>query len=345
LSVNSLPGHVVAPQGQLTLYADYADVGQETVALYLVNRTEHRLGFDSQDGDIYVKLEAMTGEDRWERAQTHLNSWCGNSYMVTPSLRPGEYFRFVGYAPSEGETRSVRYRAYNQSAYILNDDTPDRFDMIRRDLEKMPLDLVSNVGTGKVPPEAIEAARRDALATQFGTFETVRDLALGITKAGGLGQSRSTAVQALGRFPKEESLAVVRELLADADAAVGAAAMRALAQMGLKLESAEELYQKMLRSDDVQLRAAALHALDERPITPEVILFAKEQLAHDDLVVRVMAMIVLGSRCKEEPQIKAYINSIYDDPDPKIQSVFETILISPCINYQDRGYKGKFRER
>ena len=114
--------------------------------------------------------------------------------------------------------------------------------------------------------------------------------------------------------------------------------------MGLKLESAEQMYQGLLRGDDVQLRMSATFALNERPITPEVIRFAKEQLSHDSLYVRTMAMSVLGGQCKKDPEMKAFINSIYDDPDPKIQSIFETVLLPTCINYQERGRKGPFRD-
>ena len=56
-------------------------------------------------------------------------------------------------------------------------------------------------------------------------------------------------------------------------------------------------------------------------------------------------MSVLSGQCKTDQEMRAFINSIYDDPDPKIQSIFENILLSTsCINYQERGYKGRFRE-
>lgn len=344
LPIATLPPHVHAPEGELTLHADFSDVSGISVAMYLVNRTPHRIGFSSQDGDPYVKLEAATDDGGWERAQTHHSSGCGNSYYVTPGLRPGEYFRFAGYFPSNGEQRMVRYRLYQEHAFILEDAIDEKGVFLGKDdLEKLPLNLVSNVGLGKVRPSDIDSARRDCFAIALGSFETVRDIATEVVETPR--ECRSSAVQTLGRFPTEDSFTLLLGFLTDTDRSVAAAAMRGLARMGLKIESAEQLYQELLQGDDAQLRMSAMHALNERPITPEVIRFAKEQLLHDDLYTRAMAMGVLGRECKKDPEMKAFINSIYDDPDPKIQSIFETLLFPTCINYRERGYKGQFRDR
>ncbi|MBI3835266.1 MAG: HEAT repeat domain-containing protein [Planctomycetes bacterium] len=347
-SIKFLPPNVVAADGELTLFADYNDVQGNSVRLYLVNRTQSRIGFSSQDGDIYVMLEAASEDGEWERAQTHQSSWCGNSYMVTPSLRPGEYFSLFGDFPSQGEERKVRFRMYRDDEYLLSDDTPDDFymDMEMGKLPKLPVNLISNTGKGRARPEVIAAARRDTLAVPYGNFATVRDLATG-AEVWNLDPfrngDRSSAVAALGRFPTDESFTLLRTFLNDPDRSMAAAAMRGLAKMGLKFEPAENLYQQLLHGDDVSLRASATYALNERPITPEVIRFAKEVLSHDDLMVRTMAMSVLARQCKNDPEIKEYINSIYDDPDPKMQSIFETKLLPTCIN-REREKKGRFRE-
>lgn len=344
LPISSLPENVQAPEGELTLFADFSDVTGSPGRLYLVNRTSHRIAFSSQDGDPYVKLEAATEDGGWERAQTHHSSWCGNSYFVTPSLRPGEYFRFGAYFPSEGERRMVRYRLYQEHAFILDDATDEKDVYLHEhDLEKLPLNLVSNAGMGNVRPLDIDSARRDCFAIPLGSFKTVRDMATGVVDAPK--ECRSSAVATLGRFPTEQSLDLLRVFLSDADRSVSAAAMRGLAKMGLKLESAEQLYQELLQGGDAQLRMSATFALNERPVTPEVIRFVKGQLLDEDLYVRTVAMSVLASQCKKDPEIKAYINSIYDDPDPKIQSIFENTLLPTCISHRERGYKGKFREQ
>jgi len=339
---SSLPEHIIAPEGELTLFADYGDAPTSPVVLYLVNRTPHRIAFSAQDSDIYVKLEAETETERWERAQPHRHSGCGNSYMVFPILAPGQYFRFSGYLPSDGELRNVRYRLYREEAFVVDDKT-DATDLFlhEKEFDKYPLQLVSNAGMGRIRAEDVEESRRDGFALGMGPFEVVRDLVMGM-KPGESTTLSQWAVDALGSFPTEESLALVRGLLPDPDEQTGKAAMRALARMGLKSASAERLYQELLRGADVRLKANATYALTERPVTPEVVEFAKQQLSHDDLHVRVAAVSVLSSRCTYDPSIKAFSNSIYEEPDPRIQSVFETVLFPGCINYEERGYKGRF---
>ncbi|MBI4716202.1 MAG: HEAT repeat domain-containing protein [Planctomycetes bacterium] len=340
--MSKLPAHVPAPNGQLSLFADYGEVHGDYCVLYLINRTSQRLAFAAQDCNPYVKLDVLTATGHWERAQAHYNAGCGNSYSVFPSLRPGEFFRFLGYYPADGEPCDVRFRVYHDRAYVLADDTREE-DVIFL-VEKGPtgpLDVTSNVGKGRARFKDIEAARHDALAIPFGSFETVRALATGEAADGTRKRRSDFAVQALGRFPTEESLELLRGLLTDSDPTIAMAAMWGLAKMGLKLDSAEKLYQELLRGDDLRLRLNAMRALTERPVTPEVISFAKDQLAHDDLMVRGWAMSAIASRCKDDPEMKAYINSIYDDPDPKIQSVFQTLFYPTCINYQERGRKIK----
>lgn len=341
---SSLPAHVVAPDGELTLFADYADFAANSVVLYLVNRTRHRIGFSSQDDDVYVKLECEVEEGQWERAQSHRSSWCGNSYMVFPVLRSGEYFRFSGYLPSNGEARPVRYRMYEDSVFILDNETnPYSIYMRQQELDKLPVNLVSNVGTGRVRTADIDAARRDGFRLALGNFELIRDLASRATD-GVSTILRREAVAMLEEFAIEEAFDLAKGLLDDPDEEVVVAATRALVKMGLKTESAECLYQELLQSDDVKVRRNATFALRERPITPEVVRVAKEWLTDDDLVIRVYSAGLLAGLCKDDPEMKAFINSIYDDLDPKIQSVFETVLFPSCINYQERGRKGRFRD-
>lgn len=339
LPISTLPPGIVAPEGQLILYADYSKSSEKSVQLYLINRTQHRLAFSSQDSDLYTKLEVRT-EKGWERAQTHVGSTCGNSYSFR-KLGPNEYFRFPGYFPSEGPEREIRYRLFRTYALILKDDTDDEqqisFKHYKRELQELPIEIISNSGQGRVLSSNIEAARRDTFAIPFGDFETVRDIALGVVVLDSRNMPRAAAAQALGRFATDESLTLLRSLLSDPDRNVPPAAMRGIAKMGLEFEPAEKHYQELLRSDDSSIRASAIYSLTERPITPAVIQFAKEQLSHDEIYVRVMAMSVISHQCKTDPDVRAFLNAAYDDPDPKIRSVFETVLFPTCMEKDNEG--------
>ncbi|MGV3658691.1 MAG: hypothetical protein ACO1TE_00855 [Prosthecobacter sp.] len=57
-----------APEGKVTLWADFAGADEGGhVPLYLVNQTDVPQPFDSQDGDVYIKLEYQDEAGRWRR--------------------------------------------------------------------------------------------------------------------------------------------------------------------------------------------------------------------------------------------------------------------------------------
>jgi len=133
-----LPDHVSAAEGKLTLYADFENADGDKVPLYLVNRTGKKQTFGSQDNDIYVRLEFQSADGIWIRAQTHRNSWCGNSYYSV-ELEPGQFFAFKGYHPGEGKPARVRYQSGQHS-------------------------LVSNAGSGFYLEQDRKAASLDDMA-------------------------------------------------------------------------------------------------------------------------------------------------------------------------------------
>lgn len=135
----ALPSQVNAPQGQVTLFADFASQAEKGTPLYLVNRSDKRLTFSSQGGDIQMKLEFQRPDGKWQRAQSHADSWCGNSYGQR-ILDPGQHFKLQGYKPTKGTAAIVRYACYGG------------------------VEVVSNAGAGHFTPEDVEAAQTDAMA-------------------------------------------------------------------------------------------------------------------------------------------------------------------------------------
>lgn len=222
MEMSFLPKHVVAPEGRLTLFADFGDIRGENIILYLVNRTKAPAQFDWQDGDIYMRLEFKNDKGTWTRAQTHRYSGCGNSYAATPVLAPGRYFKFLGYFPSEGEAKEVRYRRY-----VGNEARYRRY--------AVNLDLVSNVGRGRVRPAEVKAAATDAMAIKAGDFAFVSRIATGELK---LPKDkyhhwlspRQLAVYTLAheRFKKEAVIPVLERLRKDSDRGVALGAAQAL---------------------------------------------------------------------------------------------------------------------
>lgn len=107
-AIADLPATVQAPDGQLTLWADFSHSDEHGVPLYLVNRTGEVQEFFTQDGDPYVMMEYQTAGGDWKRAQAHLSSWCGNSYGKV-TLPPRQFFLFHGYHVSQGKPCKIHY--------------------------------------------------------------------------------------------------------------------------------------------------------------------------------------------------------------------------------------------
>jgi hypothetical protein len=134
-----LPAQIVAPEGKLTVFANYAARNYEGVPVYVVNRTDKPITFASQDGDIYLMLEYRVAKNYWQRAEPHANSFCGNSYYSL-TLPPGQHLVYQENFPTEGERATVRYATFRG--------------------EK----LVSNETEGFIVPSVVEIARKDSLA-------------------------------------------------------------------------------------------------------------------------------------------------------------------------------------
>jgi hypothetical protein len=177
-----LPAQVPAPEGKLTLWADFAAQVPQGVPLYLVNRTNEDVSLSSQDHDLYIKLEYRDHKAGiWKRAQAHLSSWCGNSYYPV-NLPARQFFAFHGYRPSDGRKVTVRY--------AKGDGT-----------------LLSNEGAGMVAEADLEAVAIDSMTAQEVPLELTRLLEYNdkppIPGSITLHQ-RANAIRALRWYPRNE---------------------------------------------------------------------------------------------------------------------------------------------
>jgi hypothetical protein len=188
--IEQLPKHVQAPRGKLTLFADYNDVWQGNVVLYLVNDTDKPATFPAEGTDIYVKLEALGEDGRWHRAQSHVFSWCGNSYHEL-TLAAGQFIQLLGWLPEKGVEHEVRYKFYSE------------------------VDLVSNAGKSLVSLEELQRVRYDAMSIKDADITVIQEL---LFEDVGLPERlkerpRRAAIMRLGELPREQSLPVVERLL------------------------------------------------------------------------------------------------------------------------------------
>lgn len=122
----ALPTSVKPVAGEVTLVADYAGkwpIG--TIPVYLINASTNDVDLGAQDGDVYLKLEVEDPQGHWVRAQSHIFSWCGNSYFNGRKVRPGHFFLIEGYQPEKGEKRKVRYSFYHQELKLSSNGGRD----------------------------------------------------------------------------------------------------------------------------------------------------------------------------------------------------------------------------
>ena len=200
--LDRLPEHVTAPAGKLTLFADYKNkTDQHRVPVYLVNRTDKPITVEAQDGDIYMKLQYESAPGHWQRAETHVFSTCGNSYMPKPPVTPESYFVTAGWMPTIGKPETVRYSLYNQK-----------------------FELSSNAGPGIVNRNAVERATLDEMALRAGDFEFLSKVATGKLNKSSYNERerydpRSRAILLL-RYrwkEKQQAVAVLEAIVKDAD--------------------------------------------------------------------------------------------------------------------------------
>lgn len=194
--VSQLPKSISCPEGQVALVADFrADRLEGKIPVFFVNRSDHDIKLGAQDGDVYLKLEALTEDGQWVRAQSHFFSFCGLSY-VSLVIRKDHFLRIEGYQAVEGRKAKIRYRIYLQK----------------------DLNLVTQDGDGLCLDTDIRTAALDQLALRVGSLEFVASVARGEKKAADEGDRirdmQPAAIWQLGdeRFPVEKVLPVLDEI-------------------------------------------------------------------------------------------------------------------------------------
>ncbi len=192
--VANLPDRVAAPAGQATLFADFTDIWDGQVVLYLVNKTGDSLVVPTEDDDFFVKLEALSSSGDWKRAERHVYSFCGNVRQGR-FVGPGEFVTLLGYQPLEGEPCQVRFKAYDQ------------------------LGLVSNSGPGRAAARDIRRARYDEMALRSATPELLEEIFFKSTGSPPeeIEEARDNALDRMRSWPDASYLPVLERLLSQAE--------------------------------------------------------------------------------------------------------------------------------
>ncbi len=193
--MDQLPDNLRNPEQGLVLFADYAHAGDQSIPVYLLNRTGKAVALSTEDHDIYLKLEFLDANGVWKRAQAHQFSRCGNSYGFSAPVRNDRFVRLSGYQPAAGRAAKIRFHLYRQT-----------------------FEITSNVGDGLVDDGDIELAKGDWMAVLGADFGSLADIAQGNVPALPLGRevARRLAIEELGHrgFEVEKTRAVLNAIVA-----------------------------------------------------------------------------------------------------------------------------------
>ncbi len=189
--VAKLPKHVQAAPGQVTLFADFGDVWDGQVVLYLINRTEEPIYSPLPGWEWWVKLEAKDASGSWERAQPHFHEFCtvGERSAI---LDPGRFIELLGYLPERGEPRDVRYRLHGD------------------------VKVLSGSGPGLAEPQDIREARHDKIAIHAADAALLKRFFLedaGLSDR--LRDMERDAFRRLAVLPNEQAMPLVESLLSN----------------------------------------------------------------------------------------------------------------------------------
>ncbi len=123
-----LPPQVVAPEGELTLFTDFANATELGCPVYLVNRTEKNLRLSTDGGSLRLKLNRAEEDGKWQRAQANSYSSCGNSYM-SPQLPAGQHVKTSGYVPTRENIGKIRYQLFDaDEGEVVSNEGSGRWD-------------------------------------------------------------------------------------------------------------------------------------------------------------------------------------------------------------------------
>ena len=204
--VSQLPKHIKLLRNRVILFADFKQLKNGSLPVYLINNTTQRLVFPTQDSQLYIMPEVFF-QKKWQRGARHHYSGCGNSYFHPLSLRAGTFYsrkKKIEFLSSQTSAKSlpIRFRIYSGQSVISN------FKNLSIDLKKL------NKG--------IQDAQFDRMAAKYGNLNKIKQI---------LTQKKSTskrsyrlelikrfALYRLPLFPKKDAVPVIQAFLRSKDA-------------------------------------------------------------------------------------------------------------------------------
>jgi hypothetical protein len=138
-SINILPTQIPIIENKIYLYADFNNINNESIPIYLVNNTNNEFRYTGSEVPL-LQQEFKDSDGIWKRSQSFYYGWCGTPYLFDYKIEPKKFEVFYKPFPSSGNKKEVRYVFYEKEI------------------------LKSNIVFGNVSSEEIEKAKFDDIA-------------------------------------------------------------------------------------------------------------------------------------------------------------------------------------
>ena len=141
-SINKLPKHIPIYNDKIYLYADFENIVDQSISVYIINNTNESFKYDGYLMSL-LQQEFKDANNIWCRSQSYYYGWCGTGYLLEDGIRPGEFTLVKKLFPKIGEKRKIRFNFFKTSI------------------------TASNSGIGFINLEEVEEAKYDDIALEI----------------------------------------------------------------------------------------------------------------------------------------------------------------------------------
>ncbi len=137
--ISELPAHIPIYKDIMYLHADYENISNNLIPIYIVNNTAQSFEYDSQKMEL-LQQEFKDSDSIWRRSESYFHFSSCRPFLYSYGIRPHEFTLIEPLILNDGEEYDARYRFFNTDI------------------------VTSNIGKAKINLEDAEVARYDDIA-------------------------------------------------------------------------------------------------------------------------------------------------------------------------------------
>ncbi|QQS36096.1 MAG: hypothetical protein IPM56_17950 [Ignavibacteriales bacterium] len=137
--ISELPAHIPIYKDIMYLYADFENIKDGAIPIYIINNTPTSFEYDSQKMEL-LQQEFKDSDSIWRRSASFYHVSSCVVLLRSDGIRPFEFLLISDFVLKKGEEYDARYRFFNTDI------------------------VTSNIGKAKINLEDAEVARYDDIA-------------------------------------------------------------------------------------------------------------------------------------------------------------------------------------